>query len=67
MRRARHIVPAFVLMILLNVTFAADAQRFDGKWVTTVSCEPARGALARILLSIHQYGHRRRDSWPARH
>src|SRR5208283_3995461 len=45
MRFARIIFPGLVLMFLLRVSYASDKQRFDGKWVTTVSCEPARGAL----------------------
>ncbi|MGA9567507.1 MAG: hypothetical protein WBS19_18415 [Candidatus Korobacteraceae bacterium] len=45
MRSAKHFLPALALMLFWNVSFASDTQRFDGKWVTTVSCEPARGAL----------------------
>ncbi len=45
MRSAKYFLPALVLLLLASVSFASDTQRFDGKWVTTVSCEPARGAL----------------------
>lgn len=45
MRRAKYILPGLVAVCLLNLSSASDNQRFDGKWVTTVSCEPARGAL----------------------
>jgi len=45
MRCATKILSALVLSFLLNVSFASDKQRFDGKWVTTVSCPAARGAL----------------------
>jgi hypothetical protein len=39
----RHAVLALVL--LLSLSAAADAQGFDGSWLTTVSCENAGGAL----------------------
>jgi len=42
---ARNVVSAFVLLVLANVLFASDTQRFDGKWLTTVSCPAARDAL----------------------
>jgi len=45
MRSAKYFLPALFLRSLLSVSSASDTQRFDGKWVTTVSCEPARGAL----------------------
>lgn len=45
MRRAKPIFLGLALICLLNLSSASDKQRFDGKWVTTVSCEPARGAL----------------------
>jgi hypothetical protein len=32
-------------MFLSSVLLASDAQRFDGKWLTTVSCPAARDAL----------------------
>ena len=38
-------VAMLALLFSLNVSFAEDKQHFDGKWVTTVSCAPARGAL----------------------
>jgi hypothetical protein len=44
MRRAKHVLPGLVVC-LLNLSSASDKQRFEGRWVTTVSCEPARGAL----------------------
>jgi hypothetical protein len=45
MRHARSILTALVLMLLSNVSFASDTQRFDGKWLTTVSCPNVRDAL----------------------
>ena len=45
MRCARNLVVALILLLSLELSFAADQQRFDGKWVTTVSCPNARGAL----------------------
>jgi hypothetical protein len=39
---ARHLT-AFTLLLLTRVAVAGE--RFDGKWQTTVSCEPSRGAL----------------------
>ena len=45
MRRGPTVLSAVILMLLLNVSFAADKQRFDGNWQTTVSCEGSRGAL----------------------
>jgi len=34
-----------VVMLLLPAAAIAGSERFDGKWITTLSCEPARGAL----------------------
>jgi hypothetical protein len=45
MRYARNILSALVLLVLPNLFFASDTQRFDGKWLTTVSCPAARDAL----------------------
>jgi len=45
MRYAKNALLALVLLFLLNVSLASDKQRFDGKWLTTVSCPNARGAL----------------------
>lgn len=45
MRYARTILSALVLMLLPNFLFASDTQRFDGKWLTTVSCPNVRDAL----------------------
>jgi hypothetical protein len=45
MRRAIYVLPGLVAVCLLNLSSASDKQRFDGKWVTTVSCERAGGAL----------------------
>lgn len=45
MQRTKTILLALVLMLLLNVSQAADKQHFDGNWQTTVSCEASRGAL----------------------
>ncbi len=36
---------ALGLMFFASVLWAADTQRFDGEWQTTVSCEASRGAL----------------------
>ena len=45
MRHARNILSALVLLLLPIVSFASDTQRFDGKWLTTVSCPNVRDAL----------------------
>lgn len=42
---ARYLLPAFAVLCWWNVSHATDKQHFDGNWLTTVSCEPARGAL----------------------
>ena len=36
---------ALALTLLSSASFAADAQRFDGAWQTTVSCAASRDAL----------------------
>jgi hypothetical protein len=42
----RQAVPAVLALVLLfSLSAAADAQGFDGSWLTTVSCENARDAL----------------------
>ncbi len=43
MQRATGLLTAFYLMVLPGVSFAEE--RFDGKWLTTVSCEAAKDAL----------------------
>jgi hypothetical protein len=50
LRRKRPVryLPIFLcalVLCLLSVSSASDKQRFDGKWVTTVSCPAAKGAL----------------------
>ena len=45
MPNVRSLLSAFVALVLLNGLFASDAKRFDGKWLTTVSCPAARDAL----------------------
>jgi hypothetical protein len=42
----RYTVPAVLVLALLpGVLSVADAQSFDGAWITTVSCDAARDAL----------------------
>ncbi|MGO9255253.1 MAG: hypothetical protein ACLQU1_02965 [Bryobacteraceae bacterium] len=43
MQRATGLVTAIALMVLPAVSLPEE--RFDGKWLTTVSCEAARDAL----------------------
>src|ERR1700683_2603745 len=43
MRRPTGLLTAFALMVLPGLSYAEE--RFDGKWLTTVSCEGARDAL----------------------
>ncbi len=45
MKDARHILLGFFLLLLPNFSTAWDAQPFDGKWLTTVSCANFRDAL----------------------
>jgi hypothetical protein len=45
MPHARNILSGIVLMLLPIVLFASDTQRFDGNWLTTVSCPNVRDAL----------------------
>jgi hypothetical protein len=45
MRHSKKIVPALVLTLLSSVSFANDAQKFDGNWLTTVSCANYKDAL----------------------
>ncbi len=45
MRCAKNILSAVVLVLLPNILLASDTQRFDGNWLTTVSCPAARDAL----------------------
>jgi hypothetical protein len=45
MRPARTVVSALVLFLLSTILLATDTQRFDGKWLTTVSCANYRDAL----------------------
>lgn len=44
MRNIYRLIAVAALAILPGVSHAGD-KRFDGKWTTTVSCEPSRGAL----------------------
>jgi hypothetical protein len=41
----RYAAAAFTLMLLPGAASAADVNRFDGSWLTTVSCSAARDAL----------------------
>jgi hypothetical protein len=43
MQSATGLLTAIALMVLPGVSLAEE--RFDGKWLTTLSCEAARGAL----------------------
>jgi len=43
MRRLAHSLG--LLVLVLSVATATAKGSFDGKWITTVSCEPSRGAL----------------------
>jgi hypothetical protein len=45
MRLAAKEVVTVVLLLLSNTVFANAAQKFDGKWLTTVSCTNYRDAL----------------------
>lgn len=45
MRYLRRFLPALSLLPLASVLLASDAQKFDGKWQTTVSCANYRGGL----------------------
>ena len=45
MRRARNVVAAIALLLFSNALVANDAQKFDGQWLTTVSCGNYRDAL----------------------
>ena len=45
MRHARNVVPALVLFVTSSAMLASDVQKFDGKWLTTVSCANYRDAL----------------------
>jgi len=55
MRFATGILP---LLLLPRVALAADANRFDGSWQTTVSCSAARDALGYSFRfdSVVQHG-----------
>jgi hypothetical protein len=44
-RLAAALLAALALMLLPCVASAADAHRFDGQWLTTVSCLDSRGGL----------------------
>ena len=41
----KGLLVALSLMLLPSAALAADTQRFDGMWQTTVSCPAARDAL----------------------
>jgi hypothetical protein len=45
MRHPKSTWSALTLLLLLHVSFASDKQRFDGRWMTTISCPAARDAL----------------------
>jgi hypothetical protein len=45
MRRARKMGACLVIALLSSLSFADDKQKFDGKWLTTVSCANYRDAL----------------------
>ena len=45
MRLARNVIAAVSLLLLSNALLANDAQKFDGQWLTTVSCANYRDAL----------------------
>jgi hypothetical protein len=45
MRYLKSILPAVLLIPLAGVLLASDAQNFDGKWLTTVSCANYQDAL----------------------
>ena len=45
MSQAHKTLSTFAVLFLLGASFAADKQRFDGDWMTTVSCPAARDAL----------------------
>jgi hypothetical protein len=45
MRRAKIAASAVVVLVLSGILCANDAQKFDGKWLTTVSCANYRDAL----------------------
>jgi hypothetical protein len=41
----KAIPPALTLILLASISSANEAQKFDGKWLTTVSCANYRDAL----------------------
>lgn len=45
MLNVKRLLMALGLMLLPSLALAADTQRFDGTWQTTVSCAAARDAL----------------------
>jgi hypothetical protein len=45
MRQSRTVVIAVLVTLLSGLSSASDAQKFDGKWLTTVSCANYRDAL----------------------
>jgi hypothetical protein len=45
MRHPTCLAAALIVMTASSAIFAADGQRFDGTWWTTVSCSAARDAL----------------------
>jgi len=47
---ATVILAALVLLVSPGVSFAGEG--FDGKWLTTVSCEASRDALAACGVSL---------------
>jgi hypothetical protein len=45
MRQSRTVVIAVLVTLLSGLSSASDSQKFDGKWLTTVSCANYRDAL----------------------
>lgn len=45
MRRGRKILTVMLVTLLSGFALASDPQKFDGKWLTTVSCANYRDAL----------------------
>src|ERR1035438_396220 len=63
MRKTATLLASIVLLILPTATIPQDqsarpvpTRRFDGKWQTTVSCEPARGDRKSTRLNSSHLG-----------
>ena len=72
MRKMASLLAASALLILCERSIAQEHHhRFDGKWQTTVSCEPSRGALGfsyRFLSTVKDgnfYGLRGTEGEPS--